>query len=403
MKIAMVSEHASPLAVMGGDDAGGQNVHVAALAGHLAARGHEVTVWTRRDDPMLPERVTFNGIEVVHVDAGPGHPVPKDELPRWMGTFARTLRGSWRVDTPDIIHSHFWMSGQAALQARPDPVPLVHTYHALGTVKRRHLGADDPSPSTRLDVEARLAADVDRIVATCHDEVRELRHMTGRVDHVDVVPCGVDLDTFTPHGAQETCGPRPRIIIVGRLVRRKGVDDVIRALARLPDAELVVAGGPTRDELTRDPEVRRLRALARRMGVADRVDLRGAVPRHEVPALLRSASVVVCAPWYEPFGIVPLEAMASGAPVIATAVGGMRDTVVDGVTGLHVPPHAPRAIADAVARLLGDDDRRRAMGAAGRRRAERRYGWPTVADATLHSYHTAVTGGRGAVVGMGVR
>ena len=407
MKIAMVSEHASPLAVMGGEDAGGQNVHVAALSSHLARLGHEVTVWTRRDDPALPRRVTFHGVDVVHVDAGPARAVPKDQLPRWMATFARALTRAWQQDAPDVIHSHFWMSGGAALRARPSSVPLVHTYHALGTVKRRHLGTADPSPRHRLDAEAGLAVGVDRIIATCRDEVRELQRMTCPIDHVDVVPCGVDLSAFSPRrAAQETRAHRARIVVVGRLVRRKGVDDVIRALSRLPGVDLVVAGGPAREGLARDPEVGRLRALARRIGVAERVDLRGAVRRCDVPALLRSASVVVCAAWYEPFGIVPLEAMACGTPVVATAVGGMRDTVVDGGTGLHVPPRDPGAIADAVRWLLADDDRRRAIGAAGRQRAERLYGWPTVADATVHSYHAAVGARRydhAGVVEMGTR
>jgi D-inositol-3-phosphate glycosyltransferase len=404
VRIAMVSEHASPLAVMGGEDAGGQNVHVAALARHLARAGHDVTVWTRRDDPALPTTVVSDRVTVAHVDAGPRWPVAKDRLPRWMGDFAIALSVAWLRDPPDVIHSHFWMSGQAALRARPAATPVLHTFHALGVVKRRHLGDGDPSPGERLRVERRIARSVDRIIATCCDELRELHGMGADPDRVDVVPCGVDLDHFRPDGPREERTDRPRIVVVSRLVARKGVDDVIRALAALPDAQLVVAGGPRHDRLAADPEVRRLRAVARQCGVGDRVRLRGALARTEVAALLRSADVVACTPWYEPFGIVPLEAMASGVPVVASAVGGMLDSVVDGVTGLHVPPRDPPALAAALARLLDDPELRQRMGEAGRRHAVDHYAWETVAAGARDSYRAAIaTRPRGDVVELGRR
>ena len=400
----MVSEHASPLAVMGGDDAGGQNVHVAALARHLAGVGHDVTVWTRRDDPALPDRVVSDGVAVMHVDAGPPRPIAKDQLPRWMDDFAADLTAAWRYDPPDVIHSHFWMSGRAALHARPPATPVLHTFHALGVVKRRHLGVGDPSPGERLRVEQVIARSADRIIATCCDELRELHGMGTDPDRVDVVPCGVDLDHFRPDGPRDGRTGRSRIVVVSRLVARKGVDDVIRALAALPDAELVVAGGPPHDRLVSDPEVRRLLGIARQCGVADRVRLRGALSRTEVAALLRSADVVACTPWYEPFGIVPLEAMASGVPVVASAVGGMLDSVVDGVTGLHVPPRDPLALAAALGRLLGDGGLRARFGEAGRRHAVDHYAWSTVATGTLASYHAACNARpQGDVVGLAQR
>jgi D-inositol-3-phosphate glycosyltransferase len=388
VKLAMVSEHASPLAAIGGEDAGGQNVHVAALATHLARDGHEVTVWTRRDDPDLPRRVEFDGVAVEHVDAGPPEPIAKDQLLGWMGDFADTLEHTWAADPPDVIHSHFWMSGYAALRARPASTPVVHTFHALGVVKRRHLGAEDPSPAGRLDIEGAIACSADRIVATCNDELRELCGLGADPGRVDVIPCGVDLDRFVPEGASEPRTQCRRIVSIGRLVPRKGVDDAIRALVALPDVELVIAGGPPAAALPQDRQARRLRRIARQAGVADRVHLRGAVARADVPALLRSADVAVCTPWYEPFGIVPLEAMACGIPVVASAVGGMLDTVVNGVTGLHVPPCDPEALAMALRRLLDDPDLRRRMGESGRMRAVSDYGWETVAARTLEVYRS---------------
>jgi glycosyltransferase involved in cell wall biosynthesis len=174
--------------------------------------------------------------------------------------------------------------------------------------------------------------------------------------------------------------------MLGRLVERKGTEDVIAALARLPRAELVVAGGPRRAELPADPEYRRLCGAARAHGVADRVTFTGGVTRERVPALLRSADVVVCAPWYEPFGIVPLEAMACGIPVVATAVGGLTDSVVPGRTGLLVPPRDPAALASAAAALLGDPILRAALGRAGRRRAQHWYDWGRIAAQTETVY-----------------
>jgi glycosyltransferase involved in cell wall biosynthesis len=385
----MVSEHASPLATLGGVDAGGQNVHVGALASALARRDVDVVVHTRRDDPDLPARVPLcPGVVVDHVDAGPPCEVPKDLLLPHMDDFARRLARRWTVWRPDVVHAHFWMSGRAALAvATRMGIPVVQTFHALGVVKRRHQGTADTSPWCRIAEERAIIRRADRIVATCRDELHELELLGADSDQVDVIPCGVDLDHFHPDGPASP--PRPgfrRLLCVGRLVERKGIDDAILALRMLPSVELVVAGGPTRDRLREDPDALRLLDVARRAGVLDRVDMRGSVPRDRLPDLFRSADAVVCVPWYEPFGIVPLEAMACGVPVIASAVGGLLDSVVDGVTGLHVPPRRPESVAHAVRSVLEDGERRAALAFAGARRARRRYGWARIATSTLDAY-----------------
>jgi glycosyltransferase involved in cell wall biosynthesis/phosphoheptose isomerase len=389
MKVAMVSEHASPLAALGGVDAGGQNVHVAALATEMGRQGAHVVVHTRRDDPRLPRRVRLApGAVVDHVPAGPTEPIPKDELLPYMDAFAADLAAQWHEERPDVVHAHFWMSGHAALMAtRELGIPVVHTFHALGVVKRRYQGEMDTSPAERIGIEKEILRRADHVVATCSDEVFELVRMGGARGRLTVVPCGVDLELFTPDGrrARRRPGLR-RIVCVGRLVERKGVGNAISALASLLDTELVVAGGPPRAQLAGHAEAQRLRALAEQAGVADRVDLRGRMGREDVAALLRSADAAVCVPWYEPFGIVPLEAMACGTPVVASAVGGMIDSVVDDVTGIHVPPRDPDRLAEALAPLLADPERRAAYGSAGVERARRRYGWPRVAAATLDVY-----------------
>jgi glycosyltransferase involved in cell wall biosynthesis len=309
---------------------------------------------------------------------------------------SRDLTRCWIQERPDVVHAHFWMSGIAAVRAgRALAIPIVQTFHALGVVKRRHQGAADTSPPERLDLERRLAQRVDAVLATCTDEVFELLRLGVDRRRIAVAPCGVDLDVFRPEGPSEGREPgRHRLLSLGRMVPRKGVGDVIEALAAVPHAELVVAGGPPAEGLDRDPEARRLAELATRFGVRERVRMRGSVPRPDVPALLRSADAVVCAPWYEPFGIVPLEAMACGVPVVATAVGGQIDSVVHDVTGVHVPPRRPDVLAEALRDLLGDPDRRRTLGAAGAHRARERFGWDRIAGLTLALYQRVAGQGR---------
>lgn len=407
MKIAMVSEHASPLAVLGGVDAGGQNVHVAELSGALADRGHQVTVYTRRDDASAPVRAPLRpGVDVVHVDAGPARHVPKDELFPFMGTFASVLAAEWFVDRPDVVHAHFWMSGHAALdavaqvQARTGGtrIAVAQTFHALGVVKRRHQGSADTSPAEREWLEPAVGRSADQVVATCSDEAFELKALGVPLQRISVVPCGVDVALFRPDGPVEERGRPQRVLTVSRLVRRKGVGTTIAALAALVaegrDVELVVVGGAgvAGADLVDDPEYQRLDALARSLGVRDHVTFRGQLAQHEMPAVYRSADVVVCAPWYEPFGIVPLEAMACGRPVVASSVGGLIDTVVEDGTGLHVPPRDEAEVAAAVGALLDDPDRRGSLGRAGRARAESRYTWKKVAADSERVYERLLAG-----------
>lgn len=389
MKIAMVSEHASPLAVIGGVDAGGQNVHVASLAATMVRRGHDVTVFTRRDAPDLPQRVTTaDGYVVEHVPAGPPTDIPKDELLQHMEEFSAYLTKRWSAGPFDIAHAHFWMSGLAATPAaRTAGFPIVQTFHALGSVKRRHQGAKDTSPADRIAYETQLCADVDHVVATCTDEVNELAALGLGRGKVSVVPCGVDLDLYRPR--RRPLGRRrvPKLLAVGRLVERKGLSDLVEALVALPGVELVVAGGPSPDALMADPEVHRVRQCARANGTTAQVRFIGRVDQHHMPGLYATADVVVTVPWYEPFGIVPLEAMACGRPVVGSAVGGLLDTVVPGETGELVPPRDPPQLAGALRALLSDRKRQEAYGRAGVRRVHRHYSWDTVARRTEEVYN----------------
>ena len=363
----------------------------------MARRGVGVTVHTRRDSTWLPERVEMApGVTVHHVDAGPPEPLPKDELLPHMDAFAAELGSCWRRERPDVAHAHFWMSGHATLRtARPLGIPVVQTFHALGVVKRRYQGERDTSPAERTEMEKDIVRRVDQIIATCTDEVFELARMGAASGHLTVIPCGVDLSLFRPDGPAERVPPRQRrLVCIGRLVERKGIGNALSALARVPGVELVVAGGPPRDRLSDDPEARRLMSIARDEGIQDRVDFRGRLGREELPPLLRSADALVSVPWYEPFGITPLEAMACGVPVVASAVGGLIDTVMDGVTGVHVPPRDPERLADALAALLADPEACIRYGRAGAERARRLYDWRRIAAATLDVYERIARGRR---------
>lgn len=395
MKIAFVSEHASPLAALGGVDAGGQNVHVAELAANLSALGHQVTVFTRRDDPALPATVTVEaGYRVVHLTAGQAAVLPKDELWPHMPEFAQGLERALAAGPVDLVHAHFWMSAWAARKVGITlGIPVVVTFHALGSVKRRHQGSADTSPPGRIAVETELLAGVDRVIATASDEVRELHRLHTDPAPTSVVPCGVDPVLFAPNGPRLGGRSHPhRIVALGRLVPRKGNDTVVAALAGVPDAELLIAGGTRGPEPERD----RLQRLAAEAGVADRVRFLPQVPHGEVPAVLRSADVVVTTPWYEPFGIVPVEAMACGRPVVGSAVGGLLDTVVPDETGVLVPPRDPDALATALRDLLARPEERERLGANGVRRVARHYTWPRVAASTVEAYDATLQAAVGA-------
>ncbi len=397
-----MSVHASPL-MLGGPGTGGQHTHVTALAEALARRGHEVRVYTRRAAAAPDDVVrTAAGFTVEHVPAGPAEDLPVDALLPHVGDFGRWMAAHWRdeANRPDVIHAHFWLSGLAALTATAEHrIPVVQTYHGLGTVKRRLLRDQDASPEARIGLERTLGTMVERVVAQCEDEVTELGRLGIRRADTVIVPSGVDGETFAPSGprADHLRPGMRRILSVGPLVPRKGFADLVEALRRVPGAELVVVGGPAPDQIDRDPEARRLMELADRYGVGDRVRLVGAVPQQDLPGWYRSADVLACAPWYEPFGLTPLEAMSCGVPVVAYEVGGIAESVIDNVTGLLVPPRDVQGMAGALRGLLGDEVRRMSYASAAIDRVRSRYTWERTATDVERVYR-AVTG-EGAATG----
>jgi glycosyltransferase involved in cell wall biosynthesis len=386
MRIALVADRAGPLGVTGQDAAQARRRHVVELAAGLARQGHHVTVYTRSTRPDLPERTLVDGFAVVHVPAGPHGRLPDHELAPHLGTFADYLAARWRRDPPDVAHAHRWTSGVAAvLAASGTPVPVVQTYHGLGGPPGEG-GQHDP----RARLERMLGRRAVHVAASSGDEVQELARMGVPRTRVTVLPCGVDLARFTPHGRAAPRSARHRLVTAGRLADGEGIDLAIRALRRLPHAELLIVGGPERHRLTDDLMARRLAALAGAEQVADRVRLLGRVPGEHLPGLLRSADAVVCAPRRDPCGSLALAAMACGVPVVAAAVGGLADTVVDGVTGALVPPARPDLLARSLRTLLADSGLRFSLGVAGCDRAHSRYSWDRIAGHAVSMYQRVV-------------
>jgi len=401
--IAIVSEHASPLAQPGSIDSGGQNVYVAQTARQLAAAGCQVDVYTRRDSPGQPEAVAWlPGVRVIHVPAGPARYLRKEDMLPYMDAFGEYLsrRIAGMARPYDVIHANFFMSALASLPAaRCHGIPLVVTFHALGRVRRQHQGEDDGFADARFDIEDLVVRHADMIVAECPQDRQDLLDLYGADPRrIAVVPCGFDADEMQPldgAAAREELGwhePAFRILQLGRMVPRKGVDNVIRALARLRrhhgiDARLCVVGGNTVEPAEQHtPELGRLRRIARDEGVLAHVEFTGRRDRMQLRRYYCASDVFVTTPWYEPFGITPVEAMACGRPVVGADTGGIRSTVVHGQTGFLVPPRDPAVLAGRLAALARDPALCRRMGEAGQRRARRLYTWEKVGQALLGVY-----------------
>jgi glycosyltransferase involved in cell wall biosynthesis len=371
LHIAMISENASPW-VPADPDGDGQRLHVEALSSALARRGHDLRVYTR--DPAGGT----DGVKVVPVPAG-------QDFAAWLGR-------CWAGQAPDVVHAHFWTSGVAALRAQA-PVPLVTTFHTLASP-----GPADPAG--RAAQEAMVARAADQIIAQTSGEVRELLRLGARRTQIRVVPPGVDVESFRP--GPDGPGLRPpsrpaRILCVGPMAEDAGFDDAVTALRGLPGVHLVIAGGPPLAELRSHPLARGLRQAAAEAGVADRVQLLGAVPRAEMPRLYRSVDVLVCTPAGEPSGLAPIEAMACGTPVVAYAAGGLADSVAHGVSGMLVEPGDIPSLVVALRDLLDCEPRRFAYAAAAASQAQARYPWSLVSEqveAVYRSTRPAVAAGR---------
>jgi glycosyltransferase involved in cell wall biosynthesis len=408
-KIAVISEHASPLASAGGVDSGGQNIYVAQVARHLARLGYSVDVFTRRDRAELPAIVEMQPrVRVVHVPAGPSQFVRKEELLPLMDEFYAFVRDFARTrETYQLVHANFFMSALVASRLKQAlGIPFVITFHALGRVRRLHQQEADQFPAERLRIEEECIAQADAIIAECPQDQEDLTTLyPADAARIRVIPCGFDKGEFWPIArpfARRALGldPKERIILnIGRLVPRKGIDTAVRALGRLVRshglaARLIVVGGNSDvpcPVLT--PEIGRLREIAAAEGVAEHVQFTGRRSREFLKLYYNAADIFVTTPWYEPFGITPLEAMACGTPVVGADVGGIKYSVADGFTGSLVPPNDPDALAASLAKLYFDPDLRKQFGRNAIDRVHEQFTWGKVTASIAALYQDVLAGG----------
>ncbi len=403
-RIAIISEHASPIAELGGADGGGQNVYVAEIATQLAQKGYTVDIYTRWENYNLPRMVNYRpGVRVIHMEAGPIEVIAKEELLPYMDDFANEMRRFIYEEqvTYNLIHANFFMSGLVALRLKEVlNIPFVITFHALGHVRRIHQKDQDRFPVERLYIEQTLVKAADKIIAECPQDREDLiSYYSADPEKVCIIPCGFNPDEFFPIDKQlsrEALGldPEAKIILqLGRMVPRKGIDNVIRALALLKQREnvkLVIVGGEsTVPDLAYSPELKRLKALSIDLNVEDRVIFTGRKDREQLKVYYDAADVFVTTPWYEPFGITPLEAMACATPVIGADVGGIKYSVIDGRTGFLVPPKSPGLLADKIALLLDNENLMNNMGSWALKHVHALFTWEKVTE-QLHELYQIV-------------
>jgi glycosyltransferase involved in cell wall biosynthesis len=396
MKIALVAQHATPLS----DQATSQvddDIRLRELSQNLARKGHRVTVYTGKraagraaggkDGGKLQ-----HGVRVECIGAG-GAELDESGMLARIPAFSGPLREKWDSERPDVVHAMRWTSGLAALAAARDlRIPVVQSFDSLGIAERRHGLIPRAAGTERIRLEPAIGRSATAVLAGSSDEESDLARLGVPRRSIKVVPCGVDTDAFAPEGPVATRGERPRLVTVTGLTEHDhdALATLLRALSKVPGAELIVAGGPDRGELAASQTHQRLAGLAESAGVCGRVLFAGRLSRQAMPPLLRSADLFVSMSEYEPSGMVCLEAMACGIPVIASAVGGHVDAVVDGTTGVLVPPGRPALLAQRIRQLLAHPMLLQAFSVAAADRARSRYSWERIAHETAAVYDSAL-------------
>ncbi|RJP51113.1 MAG: glycosyltransferase family 1 protein [Anaerolineaceae bacterium] len=414
MNIAMLSYHTCPLATLGGKDTGGMNVYVRDLTCALGMRGIHVDVFTRSQDEHVPHVLHDLGYgnRVVHVPAGPEHPIPRKELADYIPQFVDGIRAfaDEKGIRYNLIHSHYWMSGLAAASLSDlwGGAPILHMFHTLGEMKNRIARSDaEREGPYRVEGEKRVLKRADRIIVATEAEKAQLQWLyKGDVRKMEVVPPGVDVSHFYPiptDEARQFIGLSPHqqmVLFVGRIEPLKGVDTLIRAMSCLkfqsvghPVYLAVIGGEPdvSPDQMT--AEMARLQTLCDDLCMGQTVVFLGKRAQDTLPYYYSAADVLVMPSFYESFGMVALEAMACGTPVIASQVGGLAFLVRDGETGFTVPEGDPSALCDKLTLLLSDSELRTRMGKRAAEHAQD-YAWEKIAGRIVDVYEGLVDSAR---------
>lgn len=407
MNIAMISYHTCPLAVLGGKDTGGMNVYVRELTRFLGRRGVHVDVFTRSQDEHVPsvshDLGYFN--RVVHLPAGPEVYMPKDQVAGYIDEFAEGVLAfvEKKAVQYDLIHAHYWMSGAAGSILKSKwRVPMVQMFHTLGAMKQR-IGRsnEEREGDYRLEGERKVIEAVDRVIAATESEQSQLEMLYGLDQQkITIIPPGVNTNHFYPipeDEAKEAIGidPKDRVaLFVGRIEPLKGVDTLIRAMAIVkercltfvcPDYLVIIGGDPEVDEEQMTIEMLRLQELCQSLGLDEMVLFLGKRDQNTLPYYYSAANVVVVPSHYESFGMVALEAMACGTPVIASWVGGLATLIKDGETGYFVPSRNAEALAEKLRLLFTDEALREKLGSQAAAYAQE-FSWDKVTDQVMAVY-----------------
>jgi glycosyltransferase involved in cell wall biosynthesis len=385
MKIALVTDQlgASPRA----DDYPVDPARrVLSLARALAGQGQQVTVYSRQGPACQQPTAPCPGLTIEQIPAGPQQNLTADTLLQHIGAWASQLADRWSCDPPDVIHAHFWTSGLAALAgARDLDIPVVQTFHALGTGARHGRLLAGASDAARRRLEAAIGRSTAAVIADTPDERAALARLGIPRASMTIVPAGVDITRFRPSGPAADRGRRPRLLLVSPPGDRQGPAAVLRALADVPGAELVIVGEPDGDSRERT-----LTRLARTLGVRDRLICIGRVSEAGMPPLMRSADVLVHLTPSPRFAMVPAEAMACGIPVIAAEDAAAGDAIIHGITGFVVSVTEPALLARRIRQLLASPILLEGYGIAAASRARSRYSWERVVHETLAVYEAVV-------------
>jgi len=406
LRVAMISVHTSPLATLGGKEAGGMNVYVRDLSRELALRGMAVDVFTRQQSPDAPRVREFApNARVVHLPAGPPAPYDKHQLFQHLPEFTQALARFAEQErvSYSLLHSHYWLSGWVAHELRRLwPIPLVHMFHTLGHMKNAVAASpQELETDLRIRTEGQIMHWADCLVAASPLEKAQMAWLYGADPaKIRVIPAGVDTERFRPIPAEVAKAhigiPQERklILFVGRIEPLKGIETLFRAIAILAKETpcfcdnicVSIIGGEGEDtEATRSAEEERLRELREQLELRDLVTFLGSKDQDALPYYYSAAYVVVVPSYYESFGMVAVEAMACGVPVIASKAGGLMYTIQDGLTGLLFLSNSPAALAEKLCMLLDEPELRDKMGENARQWAQR-FAWPNIADQIVALY-----------------
>ncbi|MEE3718890.1 glycosyltransferase [Tumidithrix elongata RA019] len=393
-RYALISVHGDPSVQLGKDGAGGQNLYVKSLGLSLAKRGCQVDMFTRRESSDRPDIIEHaNGCRTIRLTAGPTKFIHRDELFPYLPEFLEAwLKFQQQTGTTyDLIHSNYWLSGWVALQLRSRlGIPQVHTYHSVGAVKYKAMDIVPKIALSRLGIEWACLEQSDCVVATSLKEKQDLRQLVSQQGQIQVIPCSIDIQHFSQvdkvHARQQLGIPdnQKMILYVGRFDERKGIEVLVRACAQLPSilkdrCQIYLVGGSHKNAVD-TVEQQRIRSLVTELDLNNITTFTGSIDQTHLPTYYAAADICVVPSYYEPFGLVAIEAMAARTPLIASKVGGLQETVLDGETGLLVPPRDPEALSNAITRLLSEPQTARSMGISGYERVCSQFGQRAVAE-----------------------